>query len=531
MSVSALRGALYRSTLQVTGLQKALYSNSRVGVLRHGRYAATRRTTTRRQGRYTSVDQATVNAWQTNDGELSVSIIVDVEGTLHDLTGVPTVLQETQGENQPAKWQLSIQDDTGQYHPDRVGGAWEGVMNSEAFGTGGSYRKILRFGANWEGYPYSLEGVPTNYGHSRSFSSGGRFDFSWGGVDISRKLFLPGQTFPTLRTERGVQTWTTKKALADLLDRVGIPYDLSRMEDAPIRLQHRQDGRPGDFMQQLCDVLYTKWCVQDGRLVFWQPAYVGPPHWDYPADALIPEDNLNVDAPEVWNKVTVRRAAESKSRPIMELHNFGQYTQTFNPPLGYLTYRLLSGGENGVVSDLYLKNQAGLVIEVRESRNGGTLSPTLTTLAPIASVTFTWGVKSVISGGDGWPGTIQFSGQEMDSAALAEEYDPVFSITETNSASIDKYGEHAIELAPNPLLFSEAAMRRQAQYFLQENSGLLKPQTFRLPLNHGIRPGHRIRISDQRLNRSDIRYIRQRSHSWSDDPDQRFTRIDTVLYA
>lgn len=522
----------YASTIHVLAYRRGRYSDSRIEAWRQGRYAAGRQVTAWRKVRYASTTVDAEAARSRNEGELEVDLRVDVGGSTHDLTGVPTNLQMTHGENQPTTWQISILDDTGLYHPERVGSPWQGVMDHEAFNPDGSYRKRFIFNSSWGGVPFSFVGIPTAYGHTRSFSSGGRFDFSWSGVDISRTLFLPGRTYPTLRTERGAQTWGLKSATADILTRCGIPHDLSLMEDAPIRVQHRQDGRPGDFFQQLLDVLWAKWTVRNGVLHVYQPAYEGAPQWTYSSSDLVMEDNLQVDAPEIINEVTARRAAEARAQSqTIEVDNFGQYTVSFNPPVSYVTWQARGGADNGgAFSDFIMRDPAGGIVAVREVRGGNWPPEAFFRLAiGIGSITFTWGARPNFIG-SGWPSSIQFFGQPFDAPAMGS-YDEVFSVTERDQASIDRNGLHQHELSANPLIFDSATLRRHALGFLLENRAAQTLETYRVPLCYEIWPGQRVRIIDDRLGTAHVRYIRRVTRSISDDPDQRFCRLETVRYA
>lgn len=523
-------GIRFGSTTRITSTRPIHYSDSRVVAGDGIRYGSTRRVSKSVAIRYGSIDDDTVESYLYGEGDLSISEIVYVNGTPHDLACAPATIEITMAENEPSQWAITIIDPTGYYHPKKVGGVWEGIMTDEAFDSSGDVIRYVEITASIAGQTLNFTGVPTRAGHSRSSSNAGTFNFSWSGVDLTRKLFLPGKTSETIRTGAGV-TWTTKTAIQDLLTPAGIDADLSQMDDAPIRVQHRQDGRPADWMQALCDVLLTRWRMEHRTLKFYQPAYTGAAQWIYPANSAIMEDSFSIESFDVVNKVIAKRAAESKSQTSapVEVYNFGQYTTTFNPPISYVTWRILVQGA-GRFSDIAMYDASGGLIAVRLSTSAAFPSSAFTaTSIEVATIRFTWG--QLAGGGvlTGSPGQIQFFGAENDPEELGAN-DPIYTVTRSNTASINAYGEHLQELPPNPLIFNSEILTRHADAYLVEHSTQLAPQSFTVPLNLMIRPGQRIQVIDDRLGYSPVRYIVGCAHTISEDPRARRTSIDTVIY-
>lgn len=521
----------YRSPGSVLATHRTRYSTSAVARSRRLRYASQTNVKAARKLRYMATTADADRAWQQGIGELDVNLSVDNAGTVTSLGEVPHLLQITLEESGPIKWQLSIIDPTGAYHPKRSGGTWAGLLDARAFASDGSYAKKFLASITWGGVEFNLVGIPTSYGHTRSFRNAGRFDFSWGGLDVSRKLFSPGVTLPTLRSSLQAGFYTTKSAIANLLDAQGLRYNLDAMEAALIRVQHRQDSRPGDLMQQLCDVLFTRWQVRGETIHFYQPQYTGPPQWRYGgSNALLPEDSLDVQAPSTVNSVTARRAAESKAQaPPVEHTTFGTSTLPFNPPVDSLSWSKLTQ-QNGLFSDFILKDSNGNVVAVRENR--AQTWPTGLVGAPahnIASVTYTWGAVPGFIGSGGY-GKIRFEGKARDREDQGWVNDGILSVTKTVPASIHDFGPQHQELQANPLIADGGTLGRHAELFLREQAANQEPQSFRAELNLGLYPGQRVLIDDEVLGIQEVRYVRRVTHSISDDPAQRFTRFETIYF-
>lgn len=487
------------------------------------RYKATRSIVSANRLRYLAMSAEYASAILTGavagdpDSLPQVSILAD--GT--ELCPAPYVLQVTHAENAPARWTIGIQDHTGYYHPkNALGSPWAGKL-----GRG----KTMVAQVTWEGASYHLAGKSTGYGHTRSFTRPGSIDFTWSGIDNSNALFRTGLTLETLRTKPNLGTiYTTKTAAADLLESIGISSNLDGMEASPIRLQHRQDGRPGDWFQQLLDVLWHKWIMVGNTLYVYQPNYAGPATWEYGDDAYILEDSLQVDAPTYCNEVTARRAKEARSGTTSPIEHeaFGQYTQEFSPAIEGIFWRKLAQ-QGGRYSDFRLYSNGSLVA-VRE--NIGSYPGGLSTAAPgaIDKVVYTWGNVPGQIATSGY-GKIQFLGAEQDKAEQGFAVDETYSVRRRNTTSTLAGDEvNHTELQPNTLIGDGTLLERHADGYLLEQAADQEPTDYRFPLNILMFPGQRLRIVDPVLGTS-TRYVRSVTHSFSDDPANRFTRAQTVL--
>lgn len=526
------------------------FSNSQAQWRRAHRYSTTSQRKFSRPHRYSAMPTEVLSAgspvgeydlaWKYGVGTLEVDL--SVGGS--DLTGVPSSLTITHNESAATTWSIPIEDPTGYYHPKRSG-PWFGVLDNQAFDSGDNIAKKLTAKLTWAGYPYYLVGVPTRYSHSRNGSP--RFEFNWSGVDCSIKLYRRSQTMETLRSTRGAVV-TNKQALVTLFETYGIRYDISDLREIPINFQHRQDGRPGDWMQALLDTTMAAWTVEGDTLRCYQPATSGPVKWEYGDDAYIREDQLDGEVSEIVNHVVVRRAAEASTAPpqgdgadnnnSIKMFSFGNsYSQSFNPPLNGIRWEV-SG--DGVASDFICRNKKGEVFAVISPReNSGISYPTFlinaggSNVNGLASVSWTWGASSplVPLTVTGAAGQITFFGNQGHNVAelVTQEYDQTYTVEAMDSESISRYGLWKIELRPNPLFMRSEDAQAFANEYIRRKAWDSDPQTFRVNLNLALRVGDRVRIVDPLLGTED-RYVTQVTHQVSDDAGQRYTRFRTILY-
>lgn len=477
-------------------------------------------------------------AWQHNVGHLSVSLTVWKNGETKDLTGVPAILQITLNESAPAQWQLQILDDTGYYHPKKVGGEWEDWMNDK------SGRKLL-VNVSWGGASWQFVGIGKRYGHTRN-SSDGRINFTWGGLGPTERLFRKARTEETLRSDsQAANPITNKDVIASTCDLYGQPYDLSRMEEAPVRVQHRQDGRPADWSQAAFETpTFAEWREEGETLVAFQPDYTGSQvHWTYNASTVVFEENLDSTIPDHVNTVDVRRASEAKTPPpgagvgvgdendnVVKVFDFGpQGPITFDPPMNGLMWRQLVQS-NGIHSDFIARNKDGNVVGVYEVR-GGTWPDFLLASGArngIASIEWTYGAAPGFLG-DGAYSEIEFFGSQGN--APGEVEDTVYTVTVSDDTSVaDDGGEFRLELSPNPLLWDSEWMAVYGERYLYRKGRERDPITIRVPFNPLACLGDGVKIVDLILGTTEIRYVKQITHSIADDVGQLFTRFLLVKY-
>lgn len=481
-------------------------------------------------------------AWKVGVGTLGVDLNIKRKNLADiDLTGIPGSIQITHNESAAANWSLPITDTTGQYHPKKAG-AWNKILNDEAFGSDDTIIKTFQCDLTWGGFDYHFTGVPNKYGHTRSHQTGHKFEFSWGGIDLSAKLYRKAQTAATVRSDRS-QTITNKQALSDLFASYGLRYDIEGLKEIPIHVQHRQDGRPGDWMMALLEATMAEWTVRGETIVCYQPAYNGPAKWKYDSSAAILEDSLSSEASQIVNRVTVRRAAEGGGNgggaTKVECYNFGNgYSQSFNPPLNGFHYDY-SG--NGVASDFICRNKLGEVIAVIAPRSLGNVAypPQLinasgNSVNGIASLSFTWGAANAFVPYDvtGGAGEVEFFGNTGATVGglITDEHDAVYTVTAEDADSILAYGLQPLELKPNPLFMRSADAQYFADQYILRKAWDPDPISYRVNLNLAMNVGDRVEIVDDILGITETRYVHQVTHSISDDPGQRFTRFSTILF-
>lgn len=482
-------------------------------------------------------------AWTGSEAEPQLQITLTAGG--QDLEGAPSGLQITHNESAAARWQLTIMDSTGKYHPHKNGGDWEGVMDAQAFDANDTVTKTFNAAITYAGHNYRFVGVPDAYGHARSWQSRA-FDFVWSGIDLSARLFRKAQRLETIRAERE-ERLTQIDLLNDLLPRYVGSYSLIGLPPVRVRLQHRQDIRGGDGMQALLDLTMAQWRMRGNTLVCWQPGAAGRT-WRYEGDAIMYEDSLQAQTGQIVNKVIVRRAVEGgkvqgNTRDSDEtgtaLYTFGVQTESFSPPVNALQWRVTGGGN---ISDVICRNSQGIIVSVLSATVPALWPTHLVGAAPhnVASVEYTWGAPPGVLAA-GASGTIRFFGAPTDHAEVLPPGEPeppayVVEMPSTDyphdraTASQGKYGLRVHELSPNPLLYGEEEAALWASAFLDRNCEPPDPLTCRVPLNLAMEVGDWVVIEDQVLGTADRRYITQVTHSIYDDPAQRFTRFTAINY-
>jgi len=464
-----------------------------------------------------------------------------------DLGEAPAILQVTHNESAPLRWQIYVDDPEGKYHPRKSGGEFAGAMDNRAYDSAGGFAKKFLATVYWGGSPYHLIGIPNQIASERNNGSGGRFRLTWGGIDCTEGFFRRANTAKTLRTVRGGTTWFNVDALRDICEQLNVSCDF-RIRREKIRVQHRQNGRWGDWFQSLLDATRAKWRSEGERIVAYQPTLTGPALWNYDSKALILEENLDAPTPDIVNKVTARRANEGGgSRAEVNLLKFGSgYKAVFNPPIDNPQFKV-SGGNLAAVSNVVYRDPSGAIVGVSNWRTDGMgTAANIGTVAAqdpmgraygnggqaknVNSAEFTWGITVA-----GFPTILESAGNVTFFAAPSDPTsDPVLELTGKAPASIGGgnlgWGEKALELPPNPLFYDSAQLKRYLYDYLLEFAFDTLPTTYKVFLNHEMRPGDLVAIHDDRLGLVDVRYVYQCTHSFSDFPEQRFTRMSTRLY-
>lgn len=545
-TVEQHRGFRYASTSSVFAQRGFRYSNTDVEAHRGFRYATTLGVEARRGFRYCSTpaydpdDESQLPppdgmeswtpwdlAWKCGYGVLDVKLTIVTPDGPRDLTGIPHTVEVTIEESHQMQWALYILDHTMEFSPRKVGGAWEGVMNGDAYDAAGQLVKYLIIDVTWGGVNQIFIGVPKDYNWERTPPA--RMDFVWSGACVSDKLFRDGQTAETVRSVRGANV-SNIAALQSAFDVAGVKCDLTRVRPHPVRLQHRQNDQPIAWITELLEACpFAEWYTQGDTVVCYQPALGSHARWRYDSDCLVPREGYSNKAGEEVNQVTVRRAVEAKGGTEMNVNAFGNsYSQTFNPPAYGLQVRKLEG--QGVLSDIIMRNEDGEVVAVREVR-GGVWPPVLSANKgnQIAQVNLTWGAPPNFLG-DGLPGVIEFTHAEPDDEdVFGSKFDPVINVT-CNDFPAQEKGVRPLELSPNTLLVDSAHAHLYGDAYMLRKKRERDPQDLDVPLNHLMYPGDYYDFDDLAQNFEEKRYVRRVTHVFSDDEDRRGTRLTGVLY-
>ena len=475
----------------------------------------------------------------TPEGSNSYSMVVQTPDGTYNLEDAPAYLQVTHNESGPAQWQIGIVDPTAKYHPRNQNGAWLNVMNGHKYDSSDTVLKRFVVNILYGGGEYNFVGYPTGYSDERKGPS--PINFTWKGVDASDRFFRRAQTATTKRSV-GTEVLTNIDLIEDACNQLQISCNTSLMRRENIRVQHRQDARWGDLVQQAVDVAQSEWQINGETLEVYQSLYTGPATWTYDKASLIKESSLTSDSPKIENQVTMRRGNEGGSNQgaTAALNKFGPVTIPFHPAITNPSFKMIADSPIAQVSDcLYYNAAGGLVAYTNPSNPQNPIYAGLFQPGPIVSVTFTWGVRQVgynaFEEYTSAPGIVQFSGAVSDPNGGS---DPVYTVTMNAPQSIAGggpdgsvgYGVQPEEKRPNPLFYDSKVMQRALRDYLTKHAFDLLPQTFRCFLNPQMRPGDRVLIEDAALGLTEVRYVKQCTHSFSDDPTNRFTRMMTVLY-
>ncbi len=224
-------------------------------------------------------------------GDLECSFKVLWDGVSKNLGEAPASLEVQLNESASASWTLTIIDPTGDYHPRKAGSEWEEWMDDAAYDESGNIIKKLVAVVDWGGVEWTFVGVPVAFGHTRNKQSQ-RLEFKWTGLDVSAKLFRRSQTLDTIRADRRSRA---APMLRTVLGQIASAYDVDAdwglVDNQPVRTMHMQDGRPGDWMQQLLEAApFAEWKVRGETLIGFQPTVKSAPDWVYDRHACVEEE-------------------------------------------------------------------------------------------------------------------------------------------------------------------------------------------------------------------------------------------------
>lgn len=460
-------------------------------------------------------------AWMLGDGELEVKIWGGVEAST-EVSGIPYRFEIVHGRSQAVTWACYIVDDTGKYHPAKIGGEYEGV-----FGRGQHHK--MRAHILWGGREFRYTGWASGFGHQRSNRDSGWFrDMVWSGVDESKPFFAPRKTMPTVRSTRSKVVRKAAVA-AEILAAAG-GFSVSGLKDGPIRLFHRQSGRYGDWLARLVEMAGQEWHLIGKRVEVYDALAGCGAKFTYSVSTPVRSESYDSAVADVITRVLVRRVQEAESRGAEEPEvctTFGTYTKSWPEDMHAIQPEPIEA-QLGAFSDYIYRNAKGNVVAVRGSRGG--VYPAHLMTAPIRSVRsveYTFGAQAGVLASEGY-GRILFRGvpaNKPDQEDMPEEFESGFELEVIDQALEDIFGEALEELDVNELIATQQQALEFGQGWLNRRKAALFPLSITVPLNPAIRDGTPITIIDLILNRTHTRPVLTATHSFGAAPDSQWTRF------
>lgn len=432
-----------------------------------------------------------------------------------DLSGIPYKLEVQHQRSASSTWSLSIQDDTGAYHPHKVGGDWEGVL-------GMTVAHRMKATVKHGGKTFSYTGPATGFSHQRAARDGGWFkDAVWSGIDESKALFARSVTMASVRSTR-TRIQYSAPVVKEILQAAGLKGP-SGFQNFPIRLFHRQDGRYGDWLMRLLEVNGQQWRMK-GKTFFCYDALAGHGRlYTYSSDTIVFNESFNSSFADVLTRVTVKRLVERDDEAGTDPEvatTFGKYSKTFDRPISAVQWQtpVQSGG---IFSDFIFRNEAGNVISVRNIRGG--VWPLLVAGAPIymaKSVEYTWGAQPGVLATEGY-GEILFTGTAgdlVDDEDFPDAFNAALTVEVVDADLETLFGQVREEMEVNELVATPVQATSFGRGHLNKLKAALSPLSITCPLNPDLVDGSRVRIVDDVLGLSIERVVLSASHTFTDDP-------------
>jgi hypothetical protein len=438
-------------------------------------------------------------------------------------------------EGDAASWTVDVLDEDGTHHPENAEGAWHGVMSDNPYDANGDVVRSCSITAREFGQELCFVGLPTSYRYSQ-MRGNAPLEFTWSGVDRSHKLYREEQTMPTVRSRRG-STVSARSAIQGICDAYGVRLDATRLEDRAVPVQHRQAGKPIDWITELLEVGWETWRMDGDTLTVYFPTPKARAMADWTVDlssALVEqlggESNLTAGV----SRVTCTRTIEATGRLAeVECYAFGQYSASWSAPAMGIRVRVKQA-ENGMFSDFLWYDRNGVMRAVTFPRGLGYGDDLLNgSVHGSKSVKFTWGASANVLAAGG-AGTVQFighAGQSEDSlfGDLSED------VTWTATASSDTYSSDKTafprELPDNPLIPNSTWLQRHVDRYLERYGRKSRTRTMRMShLVLGMRPGDTVREVFAKIHVDRAIYVTEVTHRFSDDPSERYTEYSGVEY-
>lgn len=404
----------------------------------------------------------------------------------------------TRGRNEPATWSVTIPDGHDRdFSPLNTASdyySWikPDVYNSEWNLNRPWYIQCKVGDDTWTSPPLVLLDV------QRSASEQG-YVTTFSGTDYSRNLCQENQTLASKESDSST-IYYAKDIIAYILEAYNYDhYDLSGMEDFPVRIMHFQGGSPMDWLMEILEVPKADWRWEGQQFVVEQVNRDGAGQdWEYQDRFNVFSANYRYNTSGLINEVEVVRTESGAGEEVHEGTDVGIITITLNSPRYGPHLRLPTPPTFGTIENVTFLNAAGALAPGPYTTCRFTFRQDeahFTEVGSHATGTCYW--KVAISG---W--TIE----EMNAASLP--FDDDYNVRVKNTTNQALYGKWpAPSPIMNPLIPSEDWAITHGQRYLEEEIRKLETMDFTVPLNPWLRPGNIVRVTEYGSNQSGRKYL------------------------
>jgi len=448
----------------------------------------------------------------------------------------------------PSTASIDVVDPLYKYIPEAPG-EWHNIMDEQPLDANYQTPKELKANIIWGGRTFNYKFIGRSWNQANDWLNRQQ-TFQWGLSDHSLKWQSDYESQATVRSTRDAIV-TNVDSIKELGTLYNVKTDMRGISfNHPLPVQHRQSGRPLDWVNDLVtETLQDDWTFVNGDT--FTPFSPDPKHpkvtIDFSKHAM--EEQSSGEWSDIYNWVVLTRAVESGAHggavKVMEVDTFGTYTVVFDEPVFAPQWNIESASQ-GIFSDFLYKDAAGKVTQVQGARapfaqayglnysNGGPA-------AAIKSITFTWGIPANIVGLLGAYGRIVFratpypdaetwGGAQLDRIrGTVTDPLPLFRSEAKDLESIAKYGVRKIEMSANPQIPTKQLGDIIAQRILKKVSRRSRSGSVKIYLNPEITPG--LVIKEKIIPGFErIRIITSVEHKFSKDPGDRYTRYQGLTY-
>lgn len=448
----------------------------------------------------------------------------------------------------PSTASIEVIDPFYTYVPEAPG-EWHNIMDEQPLTATYQTPKELRAGITWGGRTFDYKFIGRSWETSNDWLNRQQ-SFSWGLSDHSLKWQSDYESQATVRSSRD-SIVTNVDSIRELGALYNVKTDMRGISfNHPLPVQHRQSGRPLDWVNDLVnETLQDDWTFVNGDT--FTPFYPDPKHpkvvIDFSKHAM--EEQSSGEWADIYNWVVLTRAVEGGAHggaiKVMEVDTFGTYTVVFDEPVFAPQWNIESASQ-GIFSDFLYKDAGGRVVMIQGARAPSSLAYGVAFASGgpsvgVKSITFTWGIPANIVGLLGAYGRIIFratpypdpetwGGAQLDRVrGTVTDPLPLFRSEAKDVESIAKYGVRKIEMSANPQIPTKQLGDIIAQRILTKVSRRSRSGSVKIYLNPEITPG--LVIKEKIIPGFErIRIITSVEHRFSKDPGDRYTRYQALTY-